>query len=291
MDSDKRFRFEFALGNWPRNSNSEIDDEFGAGELSDPIPTWAELDLCVDRVVAIERIRSKNFSADSEDRIEEEEWLQHLDKDQIDGLTEEIVEELEKRLCKAIEATTWPATFHISGTANQSDFFLKLQSFYQNQRRLFGALVTPLVQGIRVFGPFADSPWAETLVGWVRPYGQGVGHEQGDLTGLTRIIAPELAEKFSATNLVCLVDRAMPAMTGDAPILLEHPITRGYLDRLAFAFTHYEFVDAPDLEPHERRAKVLEGLSNAIQDIGSLPKGQKVLWSKQQNQRLSFSAI
>jgi hypothetical protein len=73
------------------------------------------------------------------------------------------------------------------------------------------------------------------------------------------------------------VDKAMPAMTGDSPILLQNLIARGFLERLALVFTHFEAVAAPDLDASGRRAKVLEGLSSAIQSIESLPKAQKVL--------------
>jgi hypothetical protein len=65
-------------------------------------------------------------------------------------------------------------------------------------------------------------------------------------------------------------------MTGDAPVLLENLIVRGYQDRLALIFTHFEDVTAPDLDFAGRREKVLEGLSNAIQSIASLPKAERV---------------
>jgi len=79
-------------------------------------------------------------------------------------------------------------------------------------------------------------------------------------------------------------------MTGDAPILLEHLITRGYLDRLILIFTHFEAVAAPDLDTRGRKAKVLEGLSNAIQSIGSLPKAQRVLLERNAESKTHFLA-
>jgi hypothetical protein len=79
-------------------------------------------------------------------------------------------------------------------------------------------------------------------------------------------------------------------MTGDAPILLEHLITRGYLDRLTLVFTHFEAVAAPDLDSRGRKAKVLEGLSNAIQGIGSLPKTQRILLERSAESRTYFLA-
>src|SRR5262249_12882957 len=94
----------------------------------------------------------------------------------------------------------------------------------------------------------------------------------------------------SGADLICLVDRAVPAMTGDAPILLENLIVRGYQDRLALVFTHFEDVAAPDLDWVGRKEKVLEGLSNAIQAIASLPKLQCVVLERTAEGKAYFLA-
>lgn len=78
-------------------------------------------------------------------------------------------------------------------------------------------------------------------------------------------------------------------MTGDSPILLEHLLVRGYLDRLALIFTHFEAVSAPDLNARGRRSKVLEGISNAVQSI-ALPKAQRVLLEQEAESRSYFFA-
>src|SRR5262249_5596651 len=109
-------------------------------------------------------------------------------------------------------------------------------------------------------------------------------------TKINRTIPPELAKKFSTADVICLVDRAVPAMAGDAPILLESLIARGHLDRLALVFTHFEDVAAPDLDLPGRKAKVIEGLSNAIQSIASLPKSQKVRLERSAESKAYFLA-
>jgi hypothetical protein len=219
----------------------------------------------------------------------EEQWLQYIDQDQLDSLTEEILEELEKRLCAATGQKSSPVIYRIADTPDKVEFFQRLRPFYQNHRNLFGSLVTPLVQGIRVQGRFPNPFWANgKLPTWVLLDGQGVGHEQGGSTKISRTIPPELARKFSGADLICLVDRSVPAMAGDAPILLEHLIVRGYQDRLALIFTHFEDVKAPDLDWSGRKAKVLEGLSNAIQSIGSLPKAQRVILERTADSKAYF---
>ena len=147
------------------------------------------------------------------------------------------------------------------------------------------------MQGIRSRGRFYPPSWAAAeSPTWVLIDGQGIGHEQSASTKIDRIVPPELASKFSRADVICLVDRAVPAMVGDAPVLLQHLVTRGYLDRLALVFTHFEAVNAPDLDARGKRDKVLEGLSNAIQAITILPKGQKVLLERIAEERAYFLA-
>jgi hypothetical protein len=290
VDSDKRFRLNFVLGAWGQTSAATLDDDdFDADEEdtefdaeSSAVSAWQKLGHCVDQVVSMaERAREKSSAearSDEERQAADEYWLQHIDPDQLDALTEEVLGEIERRLCVATGQSSWPVIHRIADTTDKAEFFSKLRPFYQNHRTLFGALVTPLVQGIRVRGRFSTPVRAGGKSSpWVLLDGQGVGHEQGASTKINQTVPPELTKKFSDADLILLVDKVMPAMTGDSLILLQNLIARGFLERLALVFTHFEAVNAPDLDAAGRRAKVLEGLSGAIQSIESLPKTQKVL--------------
>ena len=307
VDSDNRFRFNFVLPENKETADAAGDDDF-AFEEEDPEESdletesrvavgWTKLEACVSQVVsttehALETARRELQPASKEDElVVEEYWPQYIDQDQVNGLTEEILEELEKRLCVATGQLSWPVLHRIPDTAERAEFFRRLRPFYQNNRKFFGTLVTPIVQGIRVHGRFAPPPWAASKeTSWVLLDGQGVGHEHGGATKINRTIPPELAKKFSGADLICLVDRAVPAMAGDAPILLENLIVRGHQDRLALVFTHFEDVAAPDLDTAGRKAKVLEGLSSAIQAIASLPKAQRVLLERTAEEKAYFLA-
>ncbi|WP_291851330.1 hypothetical protein [Bradyrhizobium sp.] len=292
VDSDKRFRFNFTLGKWTSNDkitdadfefeaeDDESDLDAGAELVAEP---WTKFESCVDQIVSMTEVavdkarRELQPTSEKDELVIDEYWVQYIDQDQISSLAEEILEELERRLCEATGVSSWPVIHRIKDTTDKADFFRRLRPFYQNDRKFFGGLLTPLVQGIRVQGRFAPPGWAsENMPTWVLLDGQGVGHDQGGATKINRTVPPELVRKFSGADYICLVDRAVPAMTGDAPILLENLIVRGYQDRLAIIFTHFENVEAPDLDWSGRKAKVLEGLSNAIQSIGSLPKAQRV---------------
>ena len=303
IDSDKRFRFNHVIGDWDQSTDA-VDDEDDVEDQSDeleadapaPLP-WPKLESCVAQVVAMTEhalaAARLDLQAEKEqdEQVIEEYWLQYIDHDQLDALTEEILEEIERRLCAATGQSSWPITHRIPDTTDRAEFFRRLRPFYQNNRKLFGALVTPLVQGLRVRGRFAPPTFmATTMPSWVLLDGQGLGHEQGRATKINRTVPPELAKKFSSADLILLVDRAVPAMTGEAPILLENLIDRGHQDQLAIVFTHFEDVAAPDLNLAGRKAKVLEGLSNAIQAIAALPKAQRVQLERTAESKTYFLA-
>ncbi len=298
VDSNKRFRFSFVLGGWTKKGQApdEEDEVQGGDQDLDFGPEalaasrWTRLEHCVDQVVAFAAAARERAQADSsEEEQAEENWEQYIE-DEVDGLAEEIIGELERRLCAATGQSSWPVTHQIKDTPDKAEFFKQLRVFYQNHRALFGTLVTPLVQGIRVRGKLYAPDWAEGPSSWVLLDGQGVGHEQGTATKINRTVPPELAKKYSGADLILLVDRAMPAMTGDAPIILQDLIVRGFLERLVVVFTHFEAVEAPDLDISGRQEKVLEGLSNAVQSIASLPKRQKVILERTAEERTHFLA-
>ena len=175
VDSDKRFRFNFILGDWLHNTAASDDDEFEGEEQESDLDAetstaapWTKLESCFAQVMsmtdlALEKARHELQPATEQDElVVDEYWLQSIDQDRLDALTEEILEELEKRLCAATGQASWPVIHRIVDTADKAEFFLRLRPFYQNHRKLFGALVTPLVQGVRVQGRFAPPAWAAT---------------------------------------------------------------------------------------------------------------------------------
>lgn len=306
VDSDKQFRFNHMLGGWPsigKGEGEEDDDDEDLEEEFSPLPengtasTWQNIEDYVDRIVTMTEVAIVTAttelrpSSKEDEGVLEEYWPQYIDQNELDSIVEEIVDELQGRLCAATGKKSWPITHCVSDTKDREKFFSDLRLFYDNHRSLFGRLVTPLVQGIRVRGRFAPPAWAaESSTQWVLLDGQGVGHEQRSATKINRTVPPELTRKYADADVICLVDRAVPAMTGDAPGLLEDLIVRGHLDRLVLVFTHFEATAAPDLDSAGKKEKVLEGVSSAIQSIASLPKAQKVLLEQTIESRAFFLA-
>jgi hypothetical protein len=229
--------------------------------------------------------RDLQAEKEQDESVIDEYWLQYIDQEQLDALTEEILKEIERRLCAATGHSSWPITHRIPDTADRALFFQRLRRFYQNDRKLFGGLITHLVQGLRVRGRFVPPSFMGTAMPtWVLLDGQGLGHEQGRATKINRTVPPEFAKKFSSADLILLVDRAVPAMTGEAPLLLENLIDRGHQDQLAIVFTHFEDVAAPDLNLVGRKAKCSKDSATPSKASRPSPRLSGSYWTHRRSQ-------
>ena len=187
-DSDKRFRFPHVIGDWDQSTDADEDEEDVEDQTDEletdaqaPLP-WPKLESCVAQVVLMAQhahaTARHDLQAEKEqdEQVIEEYWLQYIDHDQLDTLAEELLDEIERRLCAATGKSSWPITHRIPDTTDRAEFFRSLRPFYQNNRKLFGTLVTPLVQGLRVRGRFAPPFFmATTMPTWVLLDGQGLG--------------------------------------------------------------------------------------------------------------------
>lgn len=305
VDADKRFRFNYTLGGWPsvevaqedqdsddveEESNDNVMAQGANGEIES-----AKLKGYVTRIFDITNAASQKAREDltperaADEPVVEEYWLEYADESSIDGLVEDILEDLAARLRVTTAQPTWPISFRIARTKDRSEFFARLRPFCQNNRKWFGSLVTPLVQGIRVrgrFGPFDSC--TKSYPSWIFIDSEGLEHGQEHATKQNRTISPQITRRFPLADMICLIDRSVPAMVGDAALLLAEILTRGYLDKLALVFTHFEAVSAPDLDLPAKKSKVYESVSGVIQSIDSLTKAQRISLEKKLESRTFF---
>jgi len=89
-----------------------------------------------------------------------------------------------------------------------------------------------------------------TSVSWVLLDGQGLGHEREIATKQAETVSPEISRKFEMADVICLVERSVPPMISGspAPLLVSELVARGHTDKLILVFTHFEGVNAPDLD-------------------------------------------
>lgn len=160
--------------------------------------------------------------------------------------------------------SAWPEVWHYENSDRET-FLAQVRWFTSNHYRQFGRLLTPLVDGIRVRGPFhpALSELRDMERRLVLLDGEGLGHSARDTSVSTRI-----TERFKDADLILLVDNAESPLLATPLGLLRSVGSSGHGSKLAIAFTHFDQVKGDNLRGFEnKRAHVRKSIENALSSL------------------------
>ena len=290
--SDMRFRLKYLLGDFVQDSDSEVDpyDDEEADDTKDPdggSSLTAEekaqnqqtlagyisrvVDLAERLKVELETDQGQIESMPAEDRsaaldlIEE----QAVASDEFLELVSDILDELRTKFSHVtggqFEKTTtgWPNAWHIKVKAGERDSFLKSVRFFSGiAYQSWGKLLTPLVNGLRVIGPFKPS-WADQAARLVLVDTEGLGHKANATADLPEQVLTLLHD----ADVVLLVDSAKNGMTNFAAgKALEGVMNTGHTRKLAVVFTHMDAVKGDNLKGQSKLDHVFGGLRNVVEN-------------------------
>ncbi|MBF0214545.1 MAG: hypothetical protein HQM00_13455 [Magnetococcales bacterium] len=164
----------------------------------------------------------------------------------------------------------WPVVWSFMESSREK-FLEQVRWFSSNHHKQFGRLLTPLVDGIRVRGPF------EPLIKEMRVApklvlidGEGIGHSAKSASS----ISTRVTRRFSEMDMILIVDNAEQPMQ-TAPLELLRSIgNSGHADKLAIAFTHFDLVKGQNFGNFQhKRAHVMNSVRDAVgtlkQSIGA----------------------
>jgi ethanolamine utilization protein EutP (predicted NTPase) len=290
--SDMRFRLKYLLGDFAQGSEPEI-DPYDDEDLDEPkdveagnnitpeekIQHQQVLTTYISRVINLAARLKAELEADqgqittmqSEDRsaaldlIEE----QAVTSDEFLELVSDILDELRTKFTHVpggrFEKTTtgWPNAWHIKSPADERENFLKAVRFFSGiSYQSWGKLLTPLVNGLRVIGPFKPN-WAEQAPRLVLIDTEGLGHKANATADLPEQVLTLLHE----ADVVLLVDSAKNGMTNFAAgKALEGVVNTGHTRKLAVVFTHMDAVKGDNLKGQAKLDHVFGGLRNVIEN-------------------------
>ena len=170
-------------------------------------------------------------------------------------LVAEMLVEVRKRFDWVEEGTFdinddgWPMAWQFE-SEDWDTFLAQVIWFSGNHRGQFGRLLTPLVNGVRVRGPFMSG---SNILGTNRKLviidGEGLGHTARSATS----ISSRITDRFPQVDLILLVDNAQQPLLAAPQELMKAAGSTGYADKIAFAFTHFENVIGDDLYTVEDR--------------------------------------
>jgi hypothetical protein len=314
----QRFRFTYVLGRGTVGRDDDLvddradDDDDADDDDLDP-DDYGHVDLAAtdqviaDAVAQVKMVVARHTDyvvenlADIEDdeRVLAEYIEENLDadlrqSDEFHKIVDSLVDEIEKRfatldvgeLMRARQG--WPKLW--SWESDDRAAFMKVVArFSSNYAKLFGRLLTPLVNGIRVSGRFQPE-WASEPVKLVLIDGEGLGHTPKSVATLSTHVATQIQD----VDAVVLVDNAAQPMQAAPVAALKGIAVAGNAAKLHILFTHFDQVQGANLPTFSAREEhVLASVENVLKAIGDElgPPAERVLRKRLDSARFFVGGI
>ncbi|MFD4786624.1 hypothetical protein ACFWN1_05985 [Streptomyces sp. NPDC058459] len=289
---NQRFRFSYVLGRPAISSEDEDDDmpededdadamALGTADLDviEPSTTAAMLAQAVTDLHSLVEKQTVSARAELQATEEDERVLEEILEEELDtelrqleefhAIVDGLLHEVELRFSLLTDGELrrtrqgWPLSWTLE-TEDRSTFLKTVMRFSSNYAPLFGRLLTPLVNGIRVAGPFVPT-WAEKSERLVLIDVEGLGHTPKS----TASLSTGLAKRLDEVDAILVVDNATAPMQA-APIAALKSITiSGNSSKLDFLFTHFDHMKADNLPRFsDRERHVLASVENVLGAIG-----------------------
>jgi hypothetical protein len=288
--SEQRFRLSYVLGTLQENEVEPIDeeDEADASAVAE-LPEVTE----TERRTMSEQIRGylgriDGIAKDTAGATEKElgVTLKGLEKKDVDVFQELFEHELRQRegfhtlvdeILDAVEQrfeglaqegfrrdrNDWPLLWQFECN-DRAEFIKTVNRFSSNYAPNFGKLLTPLVQGIRVRGPFKPAWFPEDECKLVLMDGEGLGHTPDSSAS----ISTNITQRLNDVDAVVLVDSAEQPMQAGPQALLRTLAASGHENKLIVCFTHFDGVKGDNLpDSRSKKQHVFRSLQNAIGSI------------------------
>ena len=283
--SDMRFRLKYILGGWD-DEKADEDDVFSF-DATENQPLTSERATNRPKFIgmALKKIRTIGEAARKElessrgefsglngsaldDAIDEAQSIA-TEKDEFLDLVNDVMDEIAERFAgviggKPIKSSTgwWDAWTLTMPSQQRDDFISAVRGFCGTAKDQWGGLLTPLVTGIRVRGPFRPE--------WV-PEEEEYRHVFIDTEGLlharmTADVPDELTSLFNDVDNVLLVESAKNALSSPvAGKVFEAMGSAGYTSKFALLFTHMDTVSGDNLTTAaSKREHVFGGVRNVL---------------------------
>lgn len=311
---NQRFRLNYILGNGPTiaTEGAEDDpDEEGAEILPEELgfidlgPSDVLLASIPDRLRAISQRLAEIVRADLNASQDDERVLAELLEEELDTLLREdedfheiaddIMDEIERRFdaiqVGAVRRTRqgWPLSWSWEN-GDRREFIRAVLRFSSNYSPLFGRLLTPLVSGIRVAGPFSAEWGPRPMPTLVLLDGEGLGHSPNSVAA----IPTSVSRRFAEVDAVLLVDNATQPMQAASVAALRALAASGNASKLLICFTHFDGVRGDNLPTAEAKEQhILASAENVLASIGEDlgPVAAKALRRRLENARFFVGGI
>lgn len=192
-------------------------------------------------------MRQDEMPPESKDEFYELLYKRLKASEPLQAIVDEVLDAVEERFSLLsgesvdTDKSGWPIRWRTT-TSDRMGFLRGVSRFSSNYERQFGRLLTPLVDGIRVKGPFKPAGWADNpdVPALVILDGEGLGHVSTTMT----TVQTSVTRRFEMAHAILLVDTAETAMTAGPQALLRRVVATGHESKLAVVFTHFDQMKA-----------------------------------------------
>lgn len=237
---------------------------------------------------------------EDDERVAKEIFDEELDRilrgdERFNGVVDALLDQIERRF-EALpvgnvenDRQGWPASWTWQSD-DRSDFLRAINRFSSNYAPLFGHLLSPLVNGIRVAGPFRPKWMEGPTPRLVLIDGEGLGHTPKSSASLPT----SLAKLIDDVDAVVLVDNSTQPVQAAPAAAIRSMLTAGSSDKLIFCFTHFDAVEGDNLvSPSARARHVLGSAENLLASIRDEfnPRSERALRRRLESNRVFLSDI
>lgn len=276
---NQRFRFSYILGRAPvvdDDDDDELADEMDGLDLaSTRVVVDEALEVLQALVGAHEQDARELATSEDDERLIEEIIEETLDAalrsdERFHEIIDRLFDEIELRFDLLTNGKVtrnrqgWPVGWTWE-TDDRAKLIEAVTRFSSNHAALFGTLLTPLVNGIRVSGPFAPSWMEEGSPRLVLIDGEGLGHTPNSVSALSTSVS----KRIEVVDAVLLVDNAAQPMQAAPVAAMKAVVTSGNATKLVIGFTHFDMVKGDNIPSVEdRKEHVKASVDNVLRAIG-----------------------
>ena len=292
---DQRMRFNYVFGNGPiAEDELEDEDEFEEESSSSVLELAPDMSKSIDLsqtndilIYSVKRVRKiaanqgNNLKTElkvkdeSDQRVIDELFEEELDHllrhdEAYHAIVDELMDEIELRFSAltlgSLHKTKqgWPISWKFSSSDRQS-FIKEILRFSSNHAPLFGTLLTPIVNGIRIKGPFFPA-WAEDLKQPAVYFdSEGLGHTPDSSSSLPT----NLLRRIDMVDTIVIVDNATQPVQAASVAALRSIVQTGNTKKLLMCFTHFDEVRGDNLPTvSAKREHVFASVENVLARLG-----------------------
>lgn len=294
MHVNQRFRFNYILGNGPQVLTSDDDDDeddnyastFISESLADQTINMDSTNTLLSECITVlrdiarrhgDQLKVELGAIDEKDqRVVDELFEEELDRrlredEEFHLVSDKLMDEIELRFSLLDEEGTvrrnkqgWPQSWSWQ-TDNRAAFIKAVTCFSSNHAPRFGRLLTPLVNGVRVSGPFIPEWNEDKQPKLVLLDGEGLLHTPKSVV----TISTSMIRRIESTDAIILVDNATSPMLAAPVAAMKEIITSGSASKLLLVFTHFDEVKGDNLpNASAKEQHVLASAENVLAAIG-----------------------